>query len=87
MATTDTDTLVEAICEIADEIARLCPDCADRAKRLVEMVAQLRSAPLDRSAVEDAITFETVGSDLSDAQVRTTAAAVVKAARGEDEDL
>ena len=87
MATTDTDGLVEAICEIADEIARLCPDCADRAKRLVTLVAELRSAPLDRGAVEDAITSETVDSDLSDAQVRTTAAAVVKTARGDDEDL
>lgn len=84
MTGTTASSLVDAICELADEIARLCPDCADRAKRLVALVGDLRSAPLDRTAIEDAITSETAGSDVSDAQVRTTAEAVLRAARTDE---
>ena len=80
MPVPQTDSIMDAISDLADEIARLCPDCADRAKQLVELVGQLRAAPLDREAVQDAIDAQTADSDLSDSQARTTADAVLKAA-------
>lgn len=78
----ETDTLIDAICDLALEIARLSPDAAERAQHLVSLAGQLRKAmPLDRGAIQDAITVETADSDLSDAAVRTTTEAVVRAAR------
>lgn len=78
----DAEALIDTICDLAVELARLCPGAEERAERLVALVGELRATPIDRGAIEDAITSETIASDLSDAQVRTTTDAVVKAARG-----
>ena len=77
----DTESLIETVSELALDIARLCPDAADKASRLVSLVGQLRIAPLDRGAILDAIESEAVDSDMSDAQVRTTTEAVLRTAR------
>ncbi len=71
---------LDAILALADEIARLAPDCADRAMRIAEFARDLGSEP-DAATVEDAIVAETADSDLSDTQVRTTARSVVDAMR------
>ncbi len=83
MPVPNADALIDAAIELALEIGRLCPESADRAQRLAAIVSELRVAPLDRGAVQDAIGSETVDSDLSDAQVRTTTEAVLRAARDE----
>lgn len=86
MTAADTDSLIDCASELALEIARLCPDCADQAQRLVSIVGQIRSRPLDRGAIQDAIGSEMVDTDLSDAQVRSTTEAVLRTAAGDADD-
>lgn len=81
----DAQALMASICDLAMEIARLCPDAAERGEQLVALVGELRQVPVDRDAVEDAITSRTMDSDLSESQVRSTTEAVIKAARGSEE--
>lgn len=80
-ASPQADRLVDAIRELGEEIARLCPDCADKATRLLALVAELRPASIDRGAVRDAIETEVLDSGVSDAQVSTTTEAVLKTTR------
>ena len=77
----DPQALLDTIAELAIEIARRCPDCADEASRLASLVGQLRGVGLDRGAVQDAIEAETFGSDISDSQARNAAEAVLRNAR------
>lgn len=86
MTAADTDSLIDCVSELALDIARLCPDCAEKAQQLVSLVGQIRSRPLDRGAIQDAIGCEMVDTDLSDAQVRTTTEAVLRAAADDPED-
>ena len=83
MTRPDANSLLDAIESLAIEIARLSPDCAEKATRLVELARELRSASLDRGAVQDAISSAALGSDLTDGQVHTTTEAVLKVAREE----
>lgn len=75
--------VLDTIIALADQIARAAPDCADKAMRIIELVHGLDGS-VDQASVEDAITAETVDSDLSDPQVRTTARAVLDALRDRD---
>ena len=72
-----TDAVIAAITDLADEIARLCPDCAERAKSIGSLVAQLRSAPIDRETVRDALDAQTVDSELSEPRLQAAVEAVV----------
>ena len=71
---------LDAILALADEIARLAPDCADRAMQISQLVRDLGAAP-DAATVEDTIAAETADSDLSETQLRSTASSVMDALR------
>lgn len=80
---TDDDAVLDTIVTLALDIAQHCPDYADQAKRIAELVGHIQARGLDRVAIQDAIEGEVAGSDVSDAQVRTTTEAVLRAAREE----
>ncbi len=81
MAAHQNSALLETIVSLAEEIARASPDCADKAVKIVELVGELDAKALDRGAMEDALAVETADSDLSDVRLRSTADAVLRAAR------
>ena len=76
---------LDAIQTLVDEIARLAPDCADRAMQIARLVRELDHAP-DAATIEDAITAQTADSDLSETQVRSTARSVADAVRYDPDD-
>ena len=81
MAAHQNSAILDTIVSLAEEIARTSPDCAHKAVKIVELVGELDARDLDRTAMEDALAAETADTDLSDARLRSTAAAVLKAAR------
>ncbi len=78
------DSMLDAIADIALQIARTCPDCADAATRITKLVSEVRGAALDRGAIRDAVETGTADSDLSDARLDATVEAVVKMSRSPD---
>jgi hypothetical protein len=78
--TPDSDAVLETITTLAMDIARQCPDCAEPASRIAELAGQVRSAGIDRGAVQDALEAQIGDGDLSDVHVRATTESVVKAA-------
>jgi hypothetical protein len=81
MAAHQNSAILETIVGLAEEIARTNPDCAHKAVKIVELVGELDARDLDRTAMEDALAAETADTDLSDLRLRSTADAVLKAAR------
>ena len=81
MVSSDPDTLLDTIARLAEEIARASPECADKARQIASLAAEVNCSRIDHSAIRDAIESETSDSDLSDTQVGRTAAAVTKAVR------
>ncbi len=75
------NALLETIVSLAEEIARTSPECAHKAVKIVELVGELDARIPDRAAMEDALEAETADSDLSDARLRATTDAVLRAAR------
>ena len=80
---TSSASLLETIGSLAAEIARHCPDCAEKASRIMEMAGQVEAQPVERAAIADAIEAQTFASGMSDAGVRGATEAVVKAVRNE----
>lgn len=81
MGPQDTSTLLDTIARLAEEIARASPECADKARQIGALAAEIGAADIDGATIRDTIETETVGSDLTDAQIGRTADAVVKAVR------
>lgn len=73
---------IEAIVELADEIARTSPESADRAMRIVALLRSIEGPEPDREAVQDAIEAQAV-TDLSDVGARNAADAVLRTIREE----
>lgn len=81
-SSTPQDALLDTIFALAMEIAQHCPDAAERATRIAELVGEIRAnPPLDRGTIQDILETELDTSDVSDLHVRTTTEAVVKAVR------
>jgi hypothetical protein len=80
---TDPDAILGTIVDLAMDIARQCPDCAEPASQIASLAGELRAAKVDRGAVQDVLDAQMGENDLSDVRVRATAESVVKAARGE----
>jgi hypothetical protein len=79
----DATTMLETIGELALQIARSCPDCADPAMRIADLAHQVSGGSLDRGAIRDAVEATTLDSDISDTQVDATVDAVAKISRGD----
>jgi hypothetical protein len=69
---------IEAIVALAEEIARLAPDCAEQAAKIAEFARELGTCSPDRSTIEDAIESQMVDGELSDPQLRSVTSAVVR---------
>ena len=81
MASSDPNTLLDTIARLAEEIARASPECADKARQIATLAAEVNGSRIDHSLIRDAIEAETSDSDLSDTQVGRTAEAVARAVR------
>lgn len=77
----ESQSTIEAITTLAEEIARASPDCADKAMRIVSLVKSLEGKP-DYLAIEDAIDAGTDGG-LSDTEVRSASLEVARTVRDE----
>lgn len=66
---------------LAEDIAQVAPECADKALQILSILEDLDAGP-DRGTIEDVIEAETLDSGLSDTGVRTVAAAVTRALTG-----
>jgi hypothetical protein len=73
-------TTVETIAMLAEQIAQAAPECATQAMRIIELVNDLCAEP-DRALVKDVLEAETADADLSNARIETAADAVMKAVR------
>jgi hypothetical protein len=71
---------VGTIIALAEEIAQVAPDCADRALKIIEFARELGDQP-DRATVEDAIESQLIDSELSEPQLQTVTSAVVGSIR------
>ena len=74
--------LLDSIETLAMEIARHCPDCAERAARIAAFASEVRAGGVDRGTVQDVLETELGDDDVSDVQVRSAAEAVVRASKG-----
>lgn len=84
MPPADPASLLDTISDLALAIARRAPDCADDAKHIASLAAQLQASPPDRGAIQDALDSRLSDADgVSDLQVRSAADAVVKAVSSE----
>ena len=81
MAPADPASHVAAIIALAEEIAQVAPECADKALRIIESAQELGERP-DRAMVEDAIESQLIDSELSEPQLQTVTSAVVGSIRG-----
>ena len=81
MAPADPASHVAAIIALAEEIAQVAPECADKALRIIEAARELGERP-DRAMVEDAIESQLIDSELSEPQLQTVTSAVVGSIRG-----
>jgi hypothetical protein len=81
MALVNPDSHVSAIIALAEEIAQVAPDCADRALKIIEFAHELGDQP-DRATIQDAIESQMVDSELSDPQLQSVTSAVVGSMRG-----
>ena len=76
-----TEALLETIAGLASDIARQCPDCAERALGIVDLVRQVGSVTLDRGAIQDAVESDGLDESLSDVSDRTRTEAVIQATK------
>jgi hypothetical protein len=71
---------VETIIALAEEIAQVAPECADRALKIIEFARELGDQP-DRATVEDAIESQLIDSELSELQLQSVTSALVGSIR------
>ena len=78
MRPVETTGSIETIVRLAEEIARMAPECAPKALQIAELARELEAAP-DQATVQDAIDSKALEDDLSDISSQSAASAVVKA--------
>lgn len=76
--------IVSCVESLATDIARVSPDCADKAMKIVELVRELAAEP-DRATVQEALEANLLAADVSDSAIQVTTTAVVTAMRETDE--
>lgn len=70
--------VIDTVEELAEDIARVSPDCAEKATKIVELLQDLKFEP-DRGTVQDVIDAHLVDTTASDARVQATTDAVISA--------
>lgn len=77
MTQVDPTSHVAAIVAVAEEIARVAPDCAERAHKIIELARELEEMQPDRTSIQDAIESQMAIDEVSETQVRNVTSAVV----------
>ena len=72
---------VNTIITLAQEIAQLAPECADKALKIIDAARELGDRP-DRAMIEDVIESKLIDSELSEPQLQTVTSAVVGSISG-----
>lgn len=72
---------VDTIIALAQEIAQVAPECADKALKIIDAARELGEPP-DRAMIEDAIESKLIDSELSEPQLQTVTSAVVGSITG-----
>ena len=67
---------VDTIITLAQEIAQVAPECADKALKIIDAARELGERP-DRAMIEDAIESKLIDSELSEPQLQSVTSAVV----------
>jgi hypothetical protein len=80
VAVANPDSHVSTIIALAQEIAQVAPDCADRALKIIEFARELADQP-DRAMVEDAIESQLIDGELSEPQLQSVTSAIVGSIR------
>lgn len=80
----EAEAILSAIDDLAVDIARLCPECAEKAAHMASLARELHGGSVDRGVVQDALGAESFDENLSDVKVRSTAEAVVRMSRETD---
>ena len=80
VAVANPDSHVSTIIALAQEIAQVAPDCADRALKIIEFACELADQP-DRAMVEDAIESQLIDGELSEPQLQSVTSAIVGSIR------
>lgn len=73
--TVQRDEVADCVATLAEEIARLAPDCAEKAMRIVDLVQDLRHEP-DRTTIQEVLETHLLAAEVSDSQVQLTTSAV-----------
>ena len=76
MALASPTSHVDTIIALAQEIAQVAPECADKALKIIDAARELGERP-DRAMIEDAIESKLIDSELSEPQLQTVTSAVV----------
>ena len=77
MTQVDPTSHVAAIIAVAEEIARVAPDCAERALKIVELARELEEAHPDQASIQDVIECQMVDDEVSETKVRNVTSAVL----------
>jgi hypothetical protein len=77
---------VSAIITLAEEIARLSPDCADKAFKIIEFARELGDCQPDRGSIQEAIESEMLEDEISDTRTRSMTSAVLAAMKPAPEE-
>ena len=78
-------TVSDTIVELAEQIARGSPECAEKAMQIADLAREFHRAP-DWTAVQDAIEVSLLDTDLSVPRIQATTTAVVSAVSGSRPD-
>ena len=81
MALASPTSHVDTIIALAQEIAQVAPECADKALKIIDAARELGERP-DRAMIEDAIESKLIDSELSETQLQTVTSAVVGSISG-----
>ena len=77
MTPLDPSVHVSAIINLAEEIARLSPECAEKALKISDFARELSGFQPDHASIQDAIESEMLDDEISDTRARSVASAVI----------
>lgn len=73
----------DTIVDLASDIARASPDCAEKAMQIADLAREFHRMP-DRAAVQDALELNLVDTEISDPRIQTATSAVIEAVDHKD---
>ncbi len=80
MAGANPTSHVDTIITLAQVIAQLAPECADKALKIIDAARELGDRP-DHAMIEGAIESKLIDSELSEPQLQTVTSAVIGSMR------